>query len=189
MPADRGPHGSAAPRIPVETVRFASYGRPWLIVLRGPRAMAFDRWLVRRAGFSLVSLQYALAGRHRYSPTLLLTTIGARSGALRQAALPYLERDGTLILVGSKGGGPTDPQWVRNLRRDGRCWVHIGRRQLPAIGHIADERERAELYDFVCQNKPNVPHYQQRADTFGRAIPFAVLSIRAGAGANEAADR
>lgn len=173
MPTDR------PTRIPRETVRFASYGRSWLILLRGPRAMAFDRWVVRRTGFSLVSLQYALAGRHPYSPTLLLTTIGARSGALRQAALPYLQHDGRLILVGSKGGGPTDPQWVRNLRRDGRCWVHIGRRQLPATGHIADDTERAELYDFVCARKPNVPHYQQRADTFGRTIPLAVLTLAA----------
>lgn len=167
------------PPIGRETVRFASYGRSWLIVVKGPRGMAFDRWLVRRTGFSLVSLQYALAGGNRYTPTLLLTCVGARSGELREAALPYLERDGEYVVVGSKGGGPKDPGWVHNLRADPRCWLHVRRRPVTATARVADDDEWAELLPWVVERKPNVARYQERADTFGRRIPLVVLTPRA----------
>jgi deazaflavin-dependent oxidoreductase (nitroreductase family) len=167
------------PPIGRETVQFASYGRPWLIVVKGPRGMAFDRWLVRRTGFSLVSLQYAMAGGNAYTPTLLLTTLGAKSGELREAALPYLERDGEYVVVGSKGGGQKDPGWVHNLRVDPRCWLVVRRRRVTATARVADEAEWRELFPWVVQHKPNVARYQQRADTFGRRIPFVILTPRA----------
>jgi deazaflavin-dependent oxidoreductase (nitroreductase family) len=170
-----GPAG----RIPQDTVRFASHGRSWLIVLRGPRAMAFDRWLVRRTGFSLVSLQYALAGRYPYTPTLLLTTVGARTGELRRSALPYLEReDGSLVLVASKGGGPANPGWIANLRAHPQCWVHLARRERPAIARVVTgDDEWPELFAWTAARKASTARYQQRADTFGRRIPLVLLTL------------
>jgi len=162
-----------------ENVAFSSYGRPWLIVVRGKRGMAFDRWLVRRTGFSLVSLQYALAGGNPYQPTLLLTVAGAKSGALRSVALPYVKYGDSYVVVASKGGGPVNPHWVANVRANPQCWLHVGRRSVPAIGHVATGEEREELYPFVCANKPNVARYQERAATFGREIPLVVLTPNA----------
>ena len=164
--------------IPKQNVAFSSYGKPWMIVVRGKRGMAFDRWLVRRTGFSIVSLQYALAGGNRYQPTLLLTAVGAKSGALRSAALPYIRRGNDLIVVASKGGGPVNPQWVSNLRAHPLCWLHVNRKQVPATARIADAQEREELFAYVCERKPNVARYQERASTFGRDIPLVVLTPR-----------
>lgn len=159
-----------------QKIRFASYYRPWMIVLRGRRALAFDLWLVDRTGFSLMSLQYALAGGNRYTPTLALTAIGARSGALRRVALPYLRHGEDYLVIGSNAGGPTDPVWVGNLRAEARCWLRVKRRDIVASARIAAGEERERLFAEVVRRKPNVARYQQRASGFGREIPIVVLS-------------
>ena len=47
---------------------------------------------------------------------LLLTTTGAKSGQPRLAPLAYLSIDGKMIIIGSKAGADTNPDWVHNLR-------------------------------------------------------------------------
>ncbi|GAA2358407.1 nitroreductase/quinone reductase family protein [Dactylosporangium salmoneum] len=167
---------STQDRAAKESLAFTSYGRPWLIVFRGRFGMAFDRWLVRRTGFSVVSLQYALAGGQRYQPTLLLTTIGAKTGELRSVALPYIRRGDDYVVVASKGGGPVNPAWVANLKATDRCWLRVRRRGIAARARVATGEERAALYPYVVERKPNVARYQERASTFGREIPLVVLS-------------
>jgi len=157
-------------------VAFSSYGRPWLIVVRGRRGMAFDRWLVKRTGWSVVSWQYALAGSNPYQPTLLLTTVGARSGEPRSVALPYVRWGGSYVVVASKAGGPINPHWVANVKANPDCSVHVGRKRIAAVAHVATGAEREELYPFVCERKPNVARYQERAWTYGREIPLVVLT-------------
>lgn len=164
---------------PRENVEFSSYGRPWAIVVRGKWGMAFDRWLVRRTGFSVVSLQYAFAGRYRYQPTFLVTMVGAKSGDLRSVALPYVKYEDSYVVVASKGGGAVNPHWVANLRRHPQCWLTLRRKRVPALAHVADGAERELLFPYVCERKPNVARYQERASTFGREIPLVVLTPNA----------
>ncbi len=159
-----------------EQLEFTSFGRPWLIVVRGPRGMAFDRWLVRWTGFSVVSYQYSLAGRYPNQPTLLLTAIGRVSGELRSVALPYIRHGDDYVVVASKGGGPVNPAWVANLRAYDRCWLRVKRRAVPARARIAAGEERERLYSYVVERKANVARYQERASTFGREIPLVILT-------------
>jgi len=161
-----------------ESIAFSSFGRSWLIVVKGPRGMAFDRWLVRRTGWSVVSFQYALAGRFKYQPTLLLTARGAKSGAPRPVALPYVRRGDDYVVVASKAGGPVNPAWVANVRTHPEVLLHVRRKPVPAVAHVAEGAERAELYPYVVERKPNVARYQERAATFGREIPLVVLTPR-----------
>ena len=46
----------------------------------------------------------------------VVETTGAKTGALRRAVLGYLE-DGpdAWLVIGSKGGAPTNPAWVHNI--------------------------------------------------------------------------
>lgn len=167
-------------RIGSETRQFASFGRPWMVVIRGPRGMAFDRLLVRYTGFSLVSLQYALAGGYRYTPTLLLTTVGRRSGELRDAALPFVPHGDDLVVIGSKGGGPTDPAWVMNARHHELAWIVLRRKKIAVRARVTDGARDPELFAHVVAHKPNVARYAERAAGYGRSIPLVVLTAVSG---------
>jgi deazaflavin-dependent oxidoreductase (nitroreductase family) len=159
-------------------MKFASYGRTWMIVVRGRWGRALDRFVTRWTGISLISLQYALAGRRRYTPSLLFTTIGRKSGRLHTVVLPYVVDGDTIVVIGSRSGGPYDPHWAHNVRADGRCWIRVARREVPASAHVATGEERARVFKVVSEKKPNVPRYQERASTFGREIPLVVIEPR-----------
>ena len=48
-------------------------------------------------------------------PTLLLTTVGCKSGASRMLPLIYGQDGDDYIIVASKGGFPEHPAWYNNL--------------------------------------------------------------------------
>jgi deazaflavin-dependent oxidoreductase (nitroreductase family) len=50
------------------------------------------------------------------SPLVILHTIGAKSGALRETPLVALVSDGERYVFASKAGAPTHPDWYHNLK-------------------------------------------------------------------------
>src|SRR3954447_6427153 len=50
-------------------------------------------------------------------PVVLLTMVGAKTGAIRKVPLMRVEHDGLYAAVASLGGAPEHPQWYWNLRR------------------------------------------------------------------------
>lgn len=161
-----------------DKIRFASYFKPWMIILRGKRGLAIDLWLVEKTGWSLMSWQYSKAGGNPYTPAMSITMVGARSGDLRKVVLPYVKRGDDYLVIGSNAGGPTDPKWVGNLRKEPRCWLRVARRRVTAMAHVATGEEREQLFSHVVERKPNVARYQERASTFGREIPIVVIRPR-----------
>src|SRR6478609_8626861 len=55
------------------------------------------------------------AGFRKPVPTLLLDHVGRKSGTAYTTPLLYLADGPDLVVVGSQGGLPKDPQWVANL--------------------------------------------------------------------------
>lgn len=176
--ATSAPAGGAAPQSVQEREKFSSRGRTWVLVLRGKWGLAVDRVILRWTGWSLMTWQYAVAGGRPYSPTLLLTTIGARTGRLRTAGLPFFRIDDTLVVVGSNGGGPEDPGWAHNIRSDGHCWVRYRRRQVPALAHVATGEERAKLFERLTPVHAMLVNYQAAASRHGREVPLVVIRPR-----------
>ena len=78
-----GTNGAAPVETIAQKVRFASCFRPWMIVLRGRRGLAIDLWLVDNTGFSLMSLQYALAGGNAYTPAMAMPLTVRSTGSAR----------------------------------------------------------------------------------------------------------
>ncbi len=173
MTAPSGPSESS------QAISYSSRGNTRWIVLKGPKGRALDRALVRYLGFSLITWQYAKAGGLGYRPTLLLTTIGKRSGALRPRALPYYRDGERLVVIGSNGGGPKDPDWVWNVRANGAAWVHVKRRKVPVLAHVAEGPEYDRLFALLASKGDSLGRYQQRASHFGRTVPLVVLEPRA----------
>jgi len=130
-----------------------------------------------------MTFQYALAARMKIRrawraarQVLLLTTIGRRSGQLRTTVLPYFHSAEDLIVCGSNGGGPRDPQWVDNIRAEGRVWIRIAGRLQPARAHVAANHERAVVFWAVAAQHDSLERYQRQASRFGRDVPLVVLA-------------
>ena len=159
-------------------IKFSSRGNTRWIIIRGPWGRAFDRALVRITGFSIITWQYAKAGGNPYQSTLLLTTIGRKTGQLRTRALPYYLDGDRLIVIGSNGGGPKDPDWAWNVRANDAVWICVNRKRRPARAHIAQGDERVRLFELITSTRDSLARYQERASTYGREVPLVVLEQR-----------
>lgn len=159
-------------------LKYSARGNTRWIVVRGARGQRFDQWLVRRTGFSIVTWQYGKAGGNPYQPSLLLTTVGKRSGRLRPKVLPYYADGDRYLVVGSNGGGPTDPDWVWNIRANEAAWVRVHRRDVAVRAHVAQGAERDELFAKITAVRDSLARYQERASSFGREVPIVVLEPR-----------
>ena len=87
-----------------------------------------------------------------------------------------MRRGNDYIVIGSNADGPKDPHWVHNVRKSPDIELRVKRKRIPVTGRVASEAEWEELVPFVVSEKPNVAHYQKRATTYGRHIPFVILT-------------
>jgi deazaflavin-dependent oxidoreductase (nitroreductase family) len=160
--------------------KFCSGGRSRWILLRGPWGRAVDRALVRWTGWSMITWQYTRAAGRPYQPSLLLTTIGRRTGRLRTSVLPYYRVGDDLVVCGTRGGGPRDPLWAGNVEADPHCWLRVRRRLVPGTARVVRGNERAALFEDVAALHGGLRRYQEQASTHGREIPLVVLTLRKG---------
>jgi deazaflavin-dependent oxidoreductase (nitroreductase family) len=103
---------------------------------------------------------------------LLLTSTGAKSGQPRLAPLAYLTIDDKMIIIGSKAGADTNPDWVHNIRANPRAHIEVGTdgydvtvRELPA-------EERDDVFRKVVALAPGFGEYQSKTS---RVIPLFEL--------------
>ncbi len=104
---------------------------------------------------------------------LLLTTTGAKSGQPRLAPLAYFSIDGKMIIIGSKAGADTNPDWVHNLRANPRARVEVGTDVYEVIGRELPRAERDELFEKVVSAAPGFGEYQSKTS---RVIPLFELT-------------
>ena len=116
------------------------------------------------------------AGFRKPVPTLLLDHVGRKSGTHFTTPLLYLADGPRLVVVGSQGGLPKNPQWVANLRAHPDTTVHVrGERARPVRARVVDEAERAELWPRLVELYADFATYQATTD---RRIPVIVLEPR-----------
>lgn len=104
---------------------------------------------------------------------LLLTTTGAKSGQPRLAPLAYLAIDGMILIVGSKAGADTNPDWVHNLRANTHAHIEIGADAYDVVARELPQDERDELYPKVVAVAPGFGEYQAKTS---RVIPLFELA-------------
>lgn len=105
-------------------------------------------------------------------PTLLLTTRGRRSGALRRTPLIYGRSGDAYVVVGSWGGRPRHPSWFLNLRDEPEVAIQVGSDVSEARARIAHGKERERLWAEMVGIWPAYETYRARTD---REIPVVVL--------------
>jgi deazaflavin-dependent oxidoreductase (nitroreductase family) len=113
-----------------------------------------------------------LGGTMKGAPILLLTTTGRKSGKRRTLPLLYVEDEGTLAVIASKGGAPEHPAWYLNLRANPEVEVEIGRARKRMRAHTASGDERARLWQRAVAMYGPYADYQEKTD---REIPVVVL--------------
>ena len=105
-------------------------------------------------------------------PTLLLTTKGRKTGKLRRTALIYGKYGSSYVVVASKGGDENHPAWYLNLAENPEVAVQVGSEDFVALARTADDTEKPELWQLMCQIWPAYEEYQTKTD---RPIPIVVL--------------
>ncbi len=106
---------------------------------------------------------------------LLLTTTGARSGRPHTTPLMYLRDGDRLVVFGTKGGAPRNPDWYHNLLAEPTAAVEVGTDRFEADARIASGAERGELYARQATRRPQFAEYEAKTS---RKIPVIVLTRR-----------
>lgn len=104
---------------------------------------------------------------------LLLHTTGAKSGQERINPVVYSEDGDKLVVVASKAGAPTNPDWYYNLAANPDVTVEVGSEQFEAKATVNQEPERTRLYNQMADQYPFFTEYEQKTS---RTIPVITLS-------------
>ena len=104
---------------------------------------------------------------------LLLHTIGAKSGKERINPLATFEDGDRLVVVASKGGAPSDPDWYFNVLANPVVNVEYGIESFQARADTTTEPERTRLYEKMENELASFKEYKEKA---GRVIPVVTLS-------------
>src|SRR5574337_284425 len=102
-------------------------------------------------------------------PTLLLTTIGRKSGKKRTTPAVFMRHGEDLIVVGSLAGFDTHPAWVLNLNANPQCWVQLDRHKMTAVARDATDAERTAWWPSFIALSPAWGFFQKQTER-----PFAI---------------
>lgn len=104
---------------------------------------------------------------------LLLHTIGAKSGQPRTNPLVYVRDADRLVVMASKGGADTNPDWYYNLRANPTATVEVGTEHFSVRATIVtEEPERTRLYAKMVAHRSGFAEYEQKTS---RKIPAVLL--------------
>ena len=109
---------------------------------------------------------------------LLLTTKGAKSGRAQLVPVAY-HRDGDrYVIVASKSGAPTNPDWYHNLKAHPNTRIEVGSETIDVIAEEATGEEHDRLFARAAKRYPQLVDLARRTD---RVIPMIVLTPRGNA--------
>ncbi len=115
----------------------------------------------------------ATSGPFMGRDVLILTTKGAKSGQPRENPLAFSRDDGKYVVVASKGGAPTNPNWYHNLRTHPIVTVEVLGEKFDARAEVIDGDDYERLYQNHARPMPAFNEYRQRTS---RKIPVITLT-------------
>lgn len=106
-------------------------------------------------------------------PLLLLTHRGARTGTKRTNPLAYFRDGDDYVVVASKGGAPTNPDWYRNLLANPDATIEVGTEVFVVTARQSDDEERERLWAMITSANPAFAEYETKTE---RRIPVMILT-------------
>ena len=107
-----------------------------------------------------------------YTPVLVLTTIGRKSGEPRTVPIATFPHGDTLIIVGSNFGRKHHPAWSHNLLANPEATVEFRNETFPVKARLASAEEKAELWPMITSRLANFERYPERS---GRDLRVFIL--------------
>ena len=104
---------------------------------------------------------------------ILLHTNGAKSGEPRLNPVAYLADGERYVIIASKGGAPTHPDWYHNVDARPEVTVEVGSEKFQAQAEVVREPERTDLFDKMSSQYPVFAEYEKKTT---RVIPVLVLT-------------
>jgi len=114
----------------------------------------------------------ATAGPFQGRDLVILTTKGAKSGAVRESPVVYSRDGDKYVIVASKGGAPTNPSWYHNLKAHPEVSVEIGGEKFKTRAREAGDDEYERLYQNHAAKMPAFNDYRKKTT---RKIPVMIL--------------
>jgi deazaflavin-dependent oxidoreductase (nitroreductase family) len=136
-----------------------------------------------RAGLMLQLLNKTAAGRFRRTGKmmgingLILTTIGAKSGAERTNPVGWWPSpDGSWLIVAAANGAARNPAWYHNIAANpDNVQIEVDGRTIGVTAVQLHGAERAQAWQQISTAAPRFAQYQRKTD---RELPVICLSPR-----------
>ena len=142
---------------------------------RQPKAGRMLKWFNERAAKRM----RRNGGRVMGFDALMLTTLGAKSGAERANPVgwfPAGDDDGWLI-VASAAGGPKNPAWYYNIAaHPDKVTIEMAGSKIPVTAEQLHGTERDEAWQRIAKASPRFAQYETKTD---RVLPIIRLTRRA----------
>ena len=140
---------------------------------------------IERVGIRLLGIHSAIyqksGGRigHRIPgmpPSLLLHTVGAKTGKPRTSTLTYARDGDSYLIVASMGGAPRSPAWYHNLKAHPDVEINVGTHRFAVTARpvLPGDTDYDRLWGIVNANNAN--RYQAYQRRTSRPIPLIVLT-------------
>ena len=114
-----------------------------------------------------------VGGMFEGASIILVHHIGAKSGTERVSPMVYFPDGDRMLVVASKAGSPTNPDWYHNLKAHPRVDVEVGTETFPVVVEELARAERDEKWAQITSVAQGFAEYQQKTD---RIIPVLALS-------------
>jgi len=114
-----------------------------------------------------------VGGHFEGANLLLLHTTGAKSGQERVNPVMYFRDDNHYVVVASKAGADTHPDWYYNLLAHPEISIEVGEERFSVTAAVPSEPERTRLYEKVESISAGFTEYKQKTS---RIIPVVTLT-------------
>ncbi len=103
---------------------------------------------------------------------VLLHTVGAKSNQERINPLAYFKDGDNYVIIASKAGAPSNPDWYYNILAHPDVSLEVGTEHFKAHATVPERQERDRIFAEVAQKAPGFGKYQENNP---RIIPVVVL--------------
>jgi deazaflavin-dependent oxidoreductase (nitroreductase family) len=114
-----------------------------------------------------------VGGRFEGKPVLLIHTTGAKTGKPHLNPAVYTTDGDKLVVIASKGGAPTNPDWYYNLVANPIVTLEVGTEKFQARAEVVPEPDRTRLYKQMITVMDSFAEYEKKTT---RVIPVIALT-------------